>query len=254
MKTSNGQAVTTRYGSSLGGDLGVQITGQDVSLTLVDPHGDVAATIDLPASGDPEGIKSFSTWDEWGNPLTTTPNTGALTYGWLGGKERATDTSGLILMGARLYNTVTTLFTSTDPVAGGNTTTYAYPQDPANQSDITGECVFAVVDTLVCIGVGEALFAGAVAIAGGVAVHQILKNPPKLPSMHTTYAHMKKGPVGSRNRKPHKNGARQSTKKKHEDAGRHGGVPKWNNTNKRGNQKQSKKSGKRTNKSKRSRR
>lgn len=66
-------------------------------------------------------------------------NTGATTYGWHGADQRAVDTSGLILMGARLYNSVTGLFTSRDPVEGGNTTSYAYPQDPVGMNDTTGE-------------------------------------------------------------------------------------------------------------------
>ncbi|MBI9113701.1 hypothetical protein JAV76_01580 [Sanguibacter sp. YZGR15] len=41
-------------------------------------------------------------------------------------------------MGARLYHTVTGLFTSIDPVTGGNITAYAYPQDPINQYDLDG--------------------------------------------------------------------------------------------------------------------
>ncbi|MFC8923044.1 RHS repeat-associated core domain-containing protein [Cellulosimicrobium sp. NPDC057127] len=61
-----------------------------------------------------------------------------MTYGWLGGKERAQDTTGLTLMGARLYNPTTGLFTSVDPVPGGNTTAYAYPQDPINHQDLDG--------------------------------------------------------------------------------------------------------------------
>ena len=61
-----------------------------------------------------------------------------VTLGWLGGKQRAQDTTSLILMGQRLYNTVTGLFTSVDPVPGGNTTDYAYPQDPINQYDLNG--------------------------------------------------------------------------------------------------------------------
>jgi hypothetical protein len=42
-------------------------------------------------------------------------------------------------MGARLYNKVTGLFTSVDPVTGGNTTAYTYPQDPINKLDLDGQ-------------------------------------------------------------------------------------------------------------------
>lgn len=50
------------------------------------------------------------------------------------------DTSGQILMGARLYNSVTGLFTSRDAVEGRNTSsiTCAYQQDSVRMSDITG--------------------------------------------------------------------------------------------------------------------
>ncbi len=38
----------------------------------------------------------------------------------------------------RLYNPTTGLFTSVDPVPGGNTNEYAYPQDPINKQDLDG--------------------------------------------------------------------------------------------------------------------
>lgn len=41
-------------------------------------------------------------------------------------------------MGARLYNSVTGLFTSRDPVDGGNSTSYVYPQDPVGMQDTAG--------------------------------------------------------------------------------------------------------------------
>jgi hypothetical protein len=42
------------------------------------------------------------------------------------------------LMGARFYNPVRGLFTSLDPVPGGNDTAYNYPGDPINSYDLDG--------------------------------------------------------------------------------------------------------------------
>lgn len=95
-------------------------------------------SLSLPAIDQPLQLGALGTWDEYGNPITTPTQTGAITYGWLGGKERALDTTGLTLMGVRLYNSSTGLFTSPDPVEGGNTTAYVYPQDPINDADIDG--------------------------------------------------------------------------------------------------------------------
>lgn len=41
-------------------------------------------------------------------------------------------------MGARTYLPALGQFTATDPIPGGNTTTYTYPQDPINAQDYTG--------------------------------------------------------------------------------------------------------------------
>lgn len=135
--TTGPEPVTTRYAASIAGDLGLTITGQQVVLAVADMHGTIATTLDLTTTvPDPGG---FSRYDEYGNTLTVGPATGTLAYGWLGAKERATDTTGLLLMGARLYNPTTGLFTSVDPVVGGNTTAYTYPQDPVNKSDLDGQ-------------------------------------------------------------------------------------------------------------------
>lgn len=138
---------TTRYAGSLGGDLGLTLTSPagggavDAELALADPHGDVVATTRVPASGAATGITGWTDHDEYGNPLTG-PDSGALTdgvgYGWLGANERSTLDTGLILMGARIYNRVTGQFTATDPMFGGGATAYAYPTDPINGFDLDG--------------------------------------------------------------------------------------------------------------------
>jgi hypothetical protein len=64
-------------------------------------------------------------------------------------------------MGARSYLPELGIFTATDPVEGGNTTTYAYPQDPINHSDLTGTC-----DGLWgCLGAGVGAVGSAIANA-----------------------------------------------------------------------------------------
>lgn len=137
---------TTKYVSSLGGDLGIAMTnGGAHELTIANPHGDVVTTITIPADDTKAtGITAWSDYTEYGTPRdnTTTATTGGVTgYGWLGVKERATpsEAHGLTLMGARLYNPVTGRFTALDPVHGGNPNTYTYPLDPINMSDTTGQ-------------------------------------------------------------------------------------------------------------------
>ena len=130
--------VTTRYESTIGGDLALTITGSTVELAVNNPHGDVVATVPITGTGAGQGITGWAQYDEYGNQLSEPVATGATSYGWHGADQRAVDTSGLILMGARLYNSVTGMFTSRDPVAGGNTTAYVYPADPVNAQDVSG--------------------------------------------------------------------------------------------------------------------
>ncbi|WP_084125783.1 DNRLRE domain-containing protein [Demequina sp. NBRC 110054] len=137
---ADGTETTSWYGASLGGDLGLTITEGVATLQLADIHGDIALPITLTTDGEVAGVGGYSDFDEYGNALDgmLDPDTGAINYGWLGAKERATDMTGLMLMGVRLYNPVTGQFTSVDPVPGGNTTTYTYPQDPINAYDLDG--------------------------------------------------------------------------------------------------------------------
>jgi len=135
---TNGTTSVTRYSASVGGDLSASLTGGVVTLEIVDPIGNIATSLTVD-----NGIvtpKPLNHWGEYGNQINNVvPAAGPIAYGWLGGKERAVEpTSGLILIGVRLYNPRTGLFTSVDPVPGGNTTEYTYPQDPINKQDLDG--------------------------------------------------------------------------------------------------------------------
>jgi RHS repeat-associated protein len=138
-ETSSG-STTTRIAGSLGPGTPVQITNGAITLNLANPHGDTVTTIDVPATGPATSITGWSDFDEYGNPVSSSgpAAVGAGGYKWLGGLERATDETGLILMGARLYNPATGVFTSQDPILGGNETAYSYPADPINSGDPTG--------------------------------------------------------------------------------------------------------------------
>ena len=75
-------------------------------------------------------------------------------------------------MGARLYNPVTGLFTSLDPIYGGNDTPYAYPNDPINKQDLSGKAwwstALSVVSGVACI-VGGPIACGVASAASVVA-------------------------------------------------------------------------------------
>ena len=146
-------SMANRYVDVVGGDLGLIVDqaggGQ---LTLNDPHGDSVTTVELDAPTQlAAGIEGWSNYDEYG--VVSAGNnisTGLVNYGWLGAHERATSGAGLVLMGSRVYNASTALFTSTDPVPGGNSNDYTYPTDPVNQYDLDGHCICLIF--LVVIG------------------------------------------------------------------------------------------------------
>lgn len=161
-RTEGPKETLTRYESTIGGDLALTITDDVVELTINNPHGDTVTTIPLTGDEAGKGIKGWAQYDEYGNQTTDPVGTGATTYGWHGADQRALDASGLILMGARLYNSVTGLFTSRDPIDGGNTTTYTQPQDPIGANDISG--LFSWGDAWTAMGTMTSWMPGGIAV------------------------------------------------------------------------------------------
>jgi RHS repeat-associated protein len=77
-------------------------------------------------------------YDEFGNPE---PGTSTTRYGWLGGKQRSSETvTGATLMGARLYDPTLGRFLQTDSVPGGSANAYDYcTADPINCYNLNGQ-------------------------------------------------------------------------------------------------------------------
>ena len=113
------------------------ITTAACTLNLTDLRGNVIATASL--SND-AAVTGYSETTEFGLARSaSTESTVAPVYGWLGTHEKAANNlSGLVVMGVRIYNPVTGLFSSPDPVYQGNANPYTYPSDPINEFDLSG--------------------------------------------------------------------------------------------------------------------
>ncbi|MEU6547010.1 DNRLRE domain-containing protein [Streptomyces sp. NPDC046859] len=125
----------SRNVDSASGDLAATTTKTgDTVLHLSNIHGDVALQLPLDTSKAPVVLDA----DEYGNPRASQS---AARYGWLGGKQRSSETlTGLTLMGVRLYNPVTGRFLTMDPVYGGSANAYDYVYgDPLNRYDLDGK-------------------------------------------------------------------------------------------------------------------
>ncbi|GGQ83753.1 hypothetical protein GCM10010166_62420 [Couchioplanes caeruleus subsp. azureus] len=137
--TEEGGTTYSRFIAGLGGMTAVYNSATaSTDYYITNLHGDIVATIQ---PGSP-GVTSTTITDEFGNPLDSSL-AGSTRYGWLGSAQRATDsTNGLMLMGARLYNSTTGRFLSVDPVYGGSANDYDYGNaDPVNNTDLDGRCV-----------------------------------------------------------------------------------------------------------------
>ncbi|MEU1623131.1 DNRLRE domain-containing protein [Streptomyces sp. NPDC005722] len=125
----------TRNVQGISGDLDATTSATgDIVLQLTDIHGDTTVQLPLDTAQAPVSLA----YDEYGNLEDATP---ATRYGWLGGKQRSSETvTGASLMGVRLYDPTIGRFLSVDPVFGGNANAYEYCHgDPLNRYDLNGK-------------------------------------------------------------------------------------------------------------------
>ncbi|WP_241996612.1 RHS repeat-associated core domain-containing protein [Kribbella antiqua] len=140
-------ATSTRYARLIDTQLGLIVqTGGSAQVPFTNFHGDIVTTSTIPNSqATATSIGGWSSFDEYGQAQGAS----SAGYAWLGGATRSTTDTGLILLGARVYNPATGLFTSQDPVAGGSNTSQGYCNaDPVNCSDISGLYTYTLIYAL----------------------------------------------------------------------------------------------------------
>ena len=107
-----------------------------VTNQFTDVHGNVYAA--LGSTDTNPNDATYTATDAWGNEEASSAR-----YDYAGAAERKRDVnSGLILMGARVYNSSNGRFLQPDPTLGGSANNYDYVgADPVNSADLAGTCM-----------------------------------------------------------------------------------------------------------------
>ncbi|MCU1558944.1 MAG: repeat protein [Microbacteriaceae bacterium] len=174
-----GAAAVLEHTLALPGGVVVSIQNQGGTYNWSYPnlHGDTILRTDV--GGARQG--AIGLYDPFGQPidpttyaLGTTASDGAVpnntlvsgaTNAWEGSHQKLYQHAGdiaVIEMGARQYAAGLGRFLSVDPVAGGNSNDYTYPNDPMNSSDLTGLAYRCTKQRLWCGSPAERIW-GAVA-------------------------------------------------------------------------------------------
>ena len=169
---------TPALASNLSATRKVNGTTTTAYLNIGNLHGDIVTSLELPTTGYVSGPNELNVYDEYGisqapeldnRPVgvaahTDTTQLFVLNYGSLGQPQRETTDTGIQFMGARGYNPVTGQFLTPDPVQGGNSTAYAYPDNPICDTDLTGllDLQKILSETLIALGLDFLTIAGCI--------------------------------------------------------------------------------------------
>jgi RHS repeat-associated protein len=178
---NNTTATMSRNISDITGNLAALFTwnyntgNQAIVYQLSNLQGSIVATASNSTSAT--GLLSVTPTTEYGVPSVTTANgvptsTTATQYSWLGAKQRATELpSGIVAMGARVYDPYTGTFTQPDPIQGGGANAYGYTDgDPVNEVDLSGDATCGWAEPWGCAwDAGKAVVGGAEDAGGAVA-------------------------------------------------------------------------------------
>jgi RHS repeat-associated protein len=141
-ETTSAGAITLSDVDGPAGDLahyaGPPMTASTATYLYYNGHGSLAAT------ANQAGTRTGDfTYDPFGAPLQAQPADSTVER-FTGRWDKKLDTSsGLIEMGARPYDPTLGRFLSVDSIEGGALNNYDYAlQDPVNQYDLDGQCVF----------------------------------------------------------------------------------------------------------------